>query len=126
MDGLSDVFIFLDEHLEHRDLDPEACFTVRMAVEEIFTNMVKYNAESSADISIDLTITGEAVSVSLVDQDSRPFDLTARDDVDTTAELSERTPGGLGIHLVKKLMDEISYDYRDGVTRIRLVKYLNH
>ena len=51
------------------------------------------------------------VTFSLTDFDVDPFDVTKREDVDVSAPLSERSVGGLGIHLVKKIVDKIEYQY---------------
>ncbi len=125
IDSLASVFSFLDETADTYDWPPPVRFAVAMAVEELFTNMVKYNADGKTEISIELTSTDESISVSLVDDDSDPFDITAQKDVDTNAHLKDRRPGGLGIHLVKRFMDEISYEYKERRTRIRVVKHLN-
>ena len=53
-----------------------------------------------------------------------PFDPTKHDSVDIDQPIGERTPGGLGIHLVKKMMDEVIYEYADRSCKITLIKRL--
>jgi anti-sigma regulatory factor (Ser/Thr protein kinase) len=122
IDSLADIFSFLEGVAAEFNLDGKTVFAVNMAVEELFTNMVKYNPDGTSDISLELLLLADSVSVGIVDTDSEGFDITALEKVDTNASLEERRPGGLGIHLVKSLMDEVSYEYKNRVTRIRLVK----
>ncbi|NNE71857.1 MAG: ATP-binding protein [Rhodothermales bacterium] len=119
---LTRVFNLMDAFSAQQELGPSLSFPLTMAVEELFTNMVKYNAEGGA-IEIECTGGPERVQIRLLDRDSAPFDVTEDRQVDTSASLHERTPGGLGLHLVQKMMDEFHYDHKDRVTDIRIVKY---
>ena len=124
LESLGAVFEFLRAASEELELDEGNAFTVNMAVEELFTNMIKYGAGGDKEILVGLERENGRLSIRLVDYDSEPFDLTRLDTVDVNAPLDKRRPGGLGIHLVKCIMDEVSYEYRDRVTHIRLVKNL--
>ncbi len=119
---LAGVFTMLDEFSEEQGLTPDVSFPITMAVEELFTNMVKYNA-GGGTIEIRCDGAPGRVEVRLLDNDSEPFDVTEDRQVDTTAPLNERVPGGLGLHLVQRMMDEFHYDHTDRVTDIRIVKY---
>ena len=122
LESLTEISAFLADCTTSLDLGGAASFSVNMAVEELFTNMVKYNGQGDGDILVGVDRETDGVRVELVDSDSEPFDITANGDVDITADLKDRTPGGLGLHLVRQFMDEISYDYRNGRTQIRLFK----
>lgn len=124
LDSLGEVFSFLRGVAETYSLDERTAFSVNMAVEELFTNMIKYGARADDAIFVGLEKTDSQLVIRLVDTDSEPFDLTDLQAIDTSAPLEERHPGGLGIHLVKCVMDEVSYEYKNRVTRIRLVKNL--
>ncbi len=124
-DALADVFSFLDGFARETPMTAADRFAVNMAVEELFTNMVKYNSGGSGNIGIELRSEGGSVQVTLVDPDSDPFDVTADQGVDEAAELGERAIGGLGLHLVQRMMDEIHYDHQQRRTEIRLVKHLS-
>lgn len=124
LDSLGEVFSFLRGVAETFSLDERTAFSVNMAVEELFTNMIKYGARADDAIVVGLEKTNSQLVIRLVDTDSEPFDLTDLQAIDTSAPLEERRPGGLGIHLVKCVMDEVSYEYKNRVTRIRLVKNL--
>lgn len=122
LDSLTGIAAFVSDLTHKLGLDPAVSFSVNMAVEELFTNMVKYNGRGEKDILVAIDRAPGGVEIRLVDYDSEPFDITKIRDVDVSASLEDRTPGGLGIHLVRKLMDEINYDYKDGRTSIRLFK----
>ncbi len=122
LDELHQVFSFLDNFAETAGVDMSVSLPVRLAVEELFTNMVKYNKDSRADITLAVDRSDDAVTIVLTDFDTEPFDITSTGEVDVTASLEERTPGGLGIHLVKRMVDEIHYRYKDRVSQITLIK----
>jgi len=123
LDSLRDIVSFIDKAADEFSLDDKTTYSVNMAVEELFTNMIKYGVgDKSVDVGLDKT-DGQFI-IRLIQENSEPFDLTDLQAVDTSAPLEARRPGGLGIHLVKCIMDEVNYDYKDRVTRIRLVKNL--
>lgn len=124
LDSLGEIVSFLKGASDTLSLDEKTTFAVNMAVEELFTNMIKYGAGSDESILVGLEKDNSQLIIRLVDTNSEPFDLTDLQAVDTSAPLEDRRPGGLGIHLVKCLMDEVSYEYKKRVTRIRLVKNL--
>ena len=127
IEELAVIVPFLQEAVDHFDLDTGASFTLNMAVEELFTNMVKYNGNGADDILIGVDREADWMTIWLVDFDSEPFDLSDAGEVDTSAPLHDRRPGGLGIHLVKRFMDEVMYEYKERKTTIRLGKRLtNH
>ncbi len=120
--SLDEVFAFVDEFLEASALPDAVGFPVRFVTEELFTNLVKYNAESPTDIGLDFRKEGDTLILEFVDATDRPFDPGAFPDVDVDRPLEERTPGGLGIHLTKQLMDEIRFSYAGGIGRTTLIK----
>ncbi len=125
IEALTEIFLFLDEASQSLSLDPRASFSLNMVVEELFTNMVKYNGNGADNILVGVGLENDSLIINLIDFDSEPFDYSEQEEVDVTAPLHERTPGGLGIHLVKRFMDEIKYEYKDRKTSIRMVKKLN-
>lgn len=125
LDSLSPLYEFAEAVLETNDISPGVRFPVHLAMEELFVNMVKYNPDVPTDITVEVTVTflGEAtndatsskeVTVTLVDDGGVEFDVTAKRQVNIDAPLEERTPGGLGIHLIQNLVDGLEYTYKDG------------
>ena len=73
---------------------------------------------------ISLSKNTDQVVVALTAYDVEPYDIKNAKEYDPTRPLADRMPGGVGIHLVKKFIDEIDYDYKNGKSIITLVKYL--
>ena len=92
-------------------IDPVLAPTVDLALEELFTNMVKYGAGSTAPVGLTLAAIAGGVEVTLVDRDVEPFDITRSPDVDIDAPIEKREPGGLGLHLIRKLAESVTYTY---------------
>jgi len=84
---------------------------VDFALEELFTNMVKYSTGSKADVRIELTPIEGGIEVTMTDYDVEPFDVTKAPDADVKLPIEERRPGGLGLHLIRRLLDSIEYEY---------------
>ena len=122
--ALASVFSFLDAFAEEAGLQQSDFFPISLSVEELFTNMVKYNASGQANIEIGLALVGDAVEVRLTDPDAEPFDPSVYRAEAAAERVKNGKPGGLGLHLVQKLMDEIQYNHSGGRTEIRLLKQM--
>jgi|SRR6185503_16972740 len=105
-------------------LDEATVFTLNFVIEEIFTNMVKYQPSSGNDIAIELSRDGGSLLIKMTDFGVEYFDPTSAPPVDTAAPLSGRRPGGLGVHLVKQYVDEFTYGYTGGNSVITMTKKL--
>jgi len=103
--------VISDIHANAEALDRDDLFAVNFAVEELFTNMVKYNADNGQDILLDLRRTDDVLTVRLTDFGVEPFDVTQAPDADVTLPIEQRVPGGLGLHLTRRLVDAIEYVY---------------
>ena len=108
--------MFLEEGVE-----PDLRNVVDLATEELFVNMVTYNTESSEDILIQMMPHEHGIEVSLTDYDVERFDPTSSGGVDVDSPLDERTPGGLGLYLVLKMVDSIHYQYRNRQSKITFI-----
>jgi len=124
MASLRSVFAFLDTSLATCHADPASTSAISLAVEEIFTNMVRHASEGHHDISIAVEPDGNTLVVSIVDTDVDPFDLTRAAEVDTSLPLDQRRVGGLGIHLVRRLVDDLRYSYANRRSTISFRKRL--
>lgn len=124
IESLDQVFDFIERFFVANQLDPATRYAIGMAIEEVFTNMVKYNPSGTSDLAIRLDREGNRAVIGLTDFDSEPYDPTMNAAVDVDAPLEQRVPGGLGVHLIRKLMDGFEYEYRDRASTIRLVKNL--
>jgi phosphoserine phosphatase len=109
-DSIEDIFTFTRETFSRGQVDSGLLPTVDLTLEELFTNMVKYSA-STAHIRIDMCAIEGGVEVTLTDYDVEPFDVTKAPDVDIDLPIEQRKPGGLGLHLIRRLVDSIEYEY---------------
>ena len=121
-DSLTALYQFADDILSANKIVEAVRFPVHLALEELFTNMVKYSPDAEGDIGVDMVVNGGTVTVTLTEDDVDEFDVTRPRDVDIDAPLSERTPGGLGLHLLQNIVDELEYTYRDRRSRVVFTK----
>jgi anti-anti-sigma factor len=111
LDALNAMFAFTRESFARETMDSRLLPVVDLALEELFTNVVKYARETRSRVKIDLGKVPNGVEVTLTDRDVDFFDVTRTAEVDTSLPLDQRTPGGLGLHLIKKMVDFIEYQY---------------
>jgi len=123
-DSLGDIFHFTEDFFSREGIDASHRFAIDFAVEEIFTNCVKFHPDAVQEITIGLTREDDRVKVVVTDVGVEAFDITRVAEVDTDLPLEERSVGGLGIHLTRKLMDEIAYRHDDRTSRIIMTRLL--
>lgn len=123
---LNEVSGFIEEELERLNCPLKARMGIALAVEEIFVNIVSYAyAPAGGQVEIGLEVAGQPRQALIRFQDSgRPFNPLVREDADVTLAAEEREPGGLGILLVKKNMDEVNYTHEAGKNTLTLIKRL--
>lgn len=98
--------------------------SLQIALDELLTNTIDYGFVGGGQAIVELEAAGDRVILRLTD-DGRPFDPFARAAPDTSLSLEERRIGGLGIHLVRGLMDEVSYQRRGDRNVVVLTKLLS-
>ena len=126
VENLAEVQAFVDEHLERADCPPKAQMQIGVAVEEIFVNIASYAYapdKGKAKVRVEVSDDPVSVSITFVDR-GIPYDPLERKDPDTRATAAEREIGGLGIFMTRKLMDDVSYEYRNGQNILTLKKRL--
>jgi len=125
--NLPEVLSFVEQHLEAVGCPPKAQMQIAVAAEEIFVNIAHYAyAPLSGDAVVRVETARAPASVTVTFSDrGKPFDPTKRDDPDVALPAEERGIGGLGIFMTKKMMDEVSYEYRDGQNVLTLRKRLD-
>lgn len=119
---LEQVFAFFDGFAASVGAGPPEAFPLRLAIEEVFVNMAMHNAGGAGTIALALAREDGRLVAVLRDPDSDPYDITQHVGPDVQAALEERTVGGLGLHLVNHLLDEVCYEYQGRETTIRLAK----
>ena len=118
---------FVDEVCEALGLDMGTTMQMNLALEEAVVNVMNYAypAGTRGDVSIEAEANDSSLKFTITDSGT-PFDPTVRDEVDTTLTAEERGIGGLGIHLVRQLMDSISYKRTDDKNVLTLHKNIQH
>ena len=92
---------------------------IDLAVEEIFVNIAHYSGADEAIINC--SFENDKLEITFSDS-GVPFNPLAKPDPDLTLNAEEREIGGLGIFLTKKFMDTVSYEYKDGMNCLRIIK----
>lgn len=113
--ALDDVLAFVEEELEKADCPMKTVMAITVAIEEVFVNVSHYaypNSSGEASLSIDFDSESRLMTFVLKDS-GIPFNPLAKPDPDITLSAEERQIGGLGIYMMKKTMDEVSYAYKD-------------
>lgn len=116
---------FVDAFCEPLEPTPKDVLALQLALEEIVTNVIDYGYVDGQPhtFTVELAAADRRVTAVVTD-DARAYDPLARAEVDITLPLEERPVGGLGVHLVKKLMDSAHYERRDGRNILTLVRAL--
>ncbi|MCM1046251.1 MAG: SpoIIE family protein phosphatase [Candidatus Gastranaerophilales bacterium] len=106
--------------LKEVDFSQKTLTRVRLAVDEIYSNICYYSG--ATEVTVGCKVTGEKEAVLYFEDDGIPYNPLQRPDPDVTKRLEERKEGGLGIYLVKKRMDRVEYQYVEGRNRLTFVK----
>jgi len=119
-ESIQRIFDFTSEVFTREHIDRALLPAVDLTLEELFTNMVKYSTTSDAAVRIDIAMIDRGVEVTLTDYDVDPFDVTRAPDADITLPIEQRKPGGLGLHLIRRLVDSVAYEYFEEDRRSRI------
>ena len=126
VENIEFVTDFVNEQLEALDCPMKAQMQIDIAIDEIFSNIAHYayNPEiGQATVRVEVPEDPLSVMITFIDN-GVPYDPLAKADPDTTLSAEEREIGGLGIYMVKKSMDDIIYEYKDGQNILKIKKYL--
>ena len=123
-ENLPQVLDFVDAELEALDCGMRIITQIDIAVEEIFVNISSYAYDPEtgpATIRAEVTDKPLSVVISFIDN-GKPYDPLAKPDPDTSLPLRQRKKGGLGIFMVKKSMDDVTYEYKNGQNILTIKK----
>ena len=126
VENIGTVTEFVNEQLEALDCPMKAQMQIDIAIDELFGNIAHYayNPDvGNATVRVEVTEEPLAVIITFIDG-GVPYDPLKAADPDITLSAEERQIGGLGIYMVKKSMDEITYEYKDGKNILSIKKKL--
>lgn len=122
---LRELTAFLQEFWSSASLPPAECLAFELALEEIFMNVVMHGSAGAdvpqVDVSLALTPAGLTLTV---EDDGPGFDPLSLPPPDVTASVADRPVGGLGVFLVRTMMDTVSYARIAGRNQLRMSKRL--
>ena len=120
IDALAEIFAFTAAAFAGQGIPPALRADVDFVLEELFTNIVKYS-RGEAPVAIEIAAIPEGVEVTLTEPEADRFDVTQAPPVDVTLPAVQRRPGGLGLHLIPRLVDSVQYGYSEGERCSRIV-----
>ncbi len=121
IDNLTEVSEFIDAYLEEIMCPMKAQLSIDVVVEEIYVNIAHYAYPGSSGKAVIRADGTDEVRITFIDE-GIPFDPLAKADPDVTLSAEERQIGGLGIFMVKKMMDDVIYERKDGKNILTCVK----
>ncbi len=123
-ENIEEVTAFIDAYLEKIDCPMHEQMQIDVAVDELFSNIANYAYfPNVGKATVDIDSSDGRVIISFIDG-GVPYNPLEKEDPDIKAKAEDREIGGLGIFMVKKMMDEISYEYRDEKNILTIVKNL--
>jgi anti-sigma regulatory factor (Ser/Thr protein kinase) len=122
MSELARVATLVDSFAARHNFPNSVVVALNVSLDEILNNIISYAYEDAGhhDIVVRLELRHGTIEV-VVEDDGKPFDPLA---VATPRPRSDTAVGGVGLHFVRSLMDQLEYAHRDGINRLRLVKKL--
>jgi serine/threonine-protein kinase RsbW len=117
---------WVEEALAAEGVGPTPIFNATLAIEEAVVNVITHAFAGVAPphhLALSLAVTPEVLRIELSDN-GRPFDPASANAPDLTSPLAEREPGGLGLHLIRTMMDRVEYSREADRNRLVLEKSL--
>ena len=122
LSALNRIFDFVARFVAAEDLGAAERYALGFTIEELFTNFLKYSPGGSGEIEVTLERRGPDVVGIVVNPDAENFDVAHTPDVDISLPAGKRQTGGLGLHLVRRVMDTVDYEYAGRQSRITFRK----
>lgn len=124
-ENIEKAVAFVNSQLEAAGCPPKTMIQIDVAIDELFGNIAHYAyGKDTGDATVRVEVTEEpAVIITFIDN-GIPYNPLKKPDPDVTKDLEEREIGGLGIFMVKKSMDDITYEYKEGQNILRIKKYM--
>ena len=126
IENIPAVTSFVEEQLEQVGCPMKAMMQINIAIDELFGNIAQYAytpKTGKATVRVEVTEDPMAVVITFIDN-GVPYDPLAKADPNVSLPANERQIGGLGIFMVKKSMDEINYEYKNGQNILTIKKHI--
>ena len=126
IENIPAVTAFVEEQLEQYDCPMKAQMQIDIAIDELFSNIAQYAytpKTGKATVRVEVTEDPMSVVITFIDN-GVPYDPLAKEDPNVSLPADERQIGGLGIFMVKKSMDEITYEYKNGQNILTIKKHI--
>lgn len=122
---LSEVREFVATHAQNTGLKAKQIDEIQLAVDEAYTNIIKHAYKNSPKKKVNIEIGSDSsqVWITLIDE-GNSFDPTTYSEPDIMQRIKQKKRGGMGVYLIKKLMDQVQYSSKGQVNEIRMVKNL--
>jgi serine/threonine-protein kinase RsbW len=118
---------FIEEIGEELGLDMETLMNLNLVMEEMVANVIFYAYPEGTEGSIELVAEADGKEVTfLLSDQGREFDPTQKEDPDLDVSPAERDIGGMGIYMVKNIMDYVAYQRQDGRNLLTMKKAIHH
>ena len=123
VENIATVTEFVNAQLEQSGCPPKIQMQIDIAIDELFGNIAHYAYDPDVGpASVRVEVDEEPCVIITFIDNGVPYDPLGKEDPDITLSAEERGIGGLGVYMVKKSMDDISYEYRDGQNILRIKK----
>ena len=119
LESLLPVCEFFEEILTEHGVPAKVVAQLNIAADEIFSNIVRYSGATLAVVGCEADKSRAVLQFS---DNGKPYDPTKQPEPDTSLSAEERSIGGLGIFMVKKIMDQVDYGYADGWNTLTIEK----
>ena len=123
-ENVDTVVEFVDEQLQKYGCGLKEQMAIDVATDELFSNIARYAYSpdvGSATVRVDVLQDPLSVEITFIDN-GKQYDPLAKADPDTTLSVEDRPIGGMGIFIVKKSMDAVNYEYKDGKNILTIKK----
>jgi len=122
---LAEVRDFVASHAENIGLNQKMISEIRLAVDEAYTNIIKhaYSNNSTEKVNIEIGSDDDQLWITLIDS-GKSFDPRSYREPDLMKRIKEKKRGGMGVYLIRKVMDQVQYNRKGESNEIRMVKNL--
>lgn len=125
LEHLAEILAFVESSCREARLPEAACFDIKVAVDEVCTNIIHHGYASPGPIDVRFRVDDDRAIITVADE-AVLFDPATVGPADVSSEWEDRAIGGLGWHLVRRLMDEVRHEPRPGggnvVTLIKIIR----